>query len=138
MFSKIDLSCKVPSVSSNSIFDYLDSKSLASARLVSTKWKTSSSEIWKERVLSFRIDQNMKFLWNQMSDAMFKSDKVVCGIVNEKNIKTKKKKFIELLGITNLYRIQARIDQNDACIKECVKEYILLNPNTSGLFKNLT
>ena len=55
----------------------------------------------------------MKFLWNQMSDAMFKSDKVVCGIVNEKNIKTKKKKFIELLGITNLYRIQARIDQND-------------------------
>ena len=51
MFSKIDLSCKVPSVSSNSIFDYLDSKSLASARLVSTKWKTSSSEIWKENAL---------------------------------------------------------------------------------------
>lgn len=137
MGSYVDFSAAAPELY-NKFLNLLDDRSLMSVRSVSKNWKNSANKTWIERALSLRIDRCMRDLMSHCNQEVFSSDKITVEVMTETDIKRKRAKFIELLGIFSIVKIQQQIDKNDLFFKECVKELLRLKPSYATYYKNLT
>jgi len=91
MSVKIDFMSQLPTEISFAILSQFDINTLNKVRSVSKNWRYLSQDTWKEKTLRASIDRWLFSFYDHLSPTVFQSSKSLSNIINESDIKQKKR-----------------------------------------------